>query len=268
MAEEGKEGGEAKAKKKDGGDEKPPKKQKHEEHVNHERWLVSYADFITLLFAFFTVLYAIGQSDISKLKAVEKSFREAFQGGSKQFGVMNTEAPAQPYPIEFGNGEGILDRQEINRNTEKSLVDIKDMVDEYSLSDEFEHQEFPEEINSRLKERIYFKKNELNLMENPNISFEQLIKMLTENQLTLMIEGHASADEGTDETDKLTLSFLRAKAMANVFLKRGFPSNRIVISPRGDTRPNFLEAQDMAKNRRIEFVFTAIDPNVRGHRVE
>ena len=37
-------------------------KKKHPEHVNHERWLVSYADFITLLFAFFVVLFASGQS--------------------------------------------------------------------------------------------------------------------------------------------------------------------------------------------------------------
>jgi chemotaxis protein MotB len=34
-------------------------KKKPVEHVNHERWLVSYADFITLLFAFFVVLYVL-----------------------------------------------------------------------------------------------------------------------------------------------------------------------------------------------------------------
>ena len=42
------------------------KKKKHPEHVNHERWLVSYADFITLLFAFFVVLFASGQSSDKK----------------------------------------------------------------------------------------------------------------------------------------------------------------------------------------------------------
>ena len=46
------------------------RKKKHEEHENHERWLVSYADFITLLFAFFTVLYATAQTDQAKLEAV------------------------------------------------------------------------------------------------------------------------------------------------------------------------------------------------------
>ena len=42
------------------------RKRKPPEHVNHERWLVSYADFITLLFAFFTTLYAISTVDQKK----------------------------------------------------------------------------------------------------------------------------------------------------------------------------------------------------------
>src|SRR5476649_896168 len=51
---------------------------KHPEHVNLERWLVSYADFITLLFAFFVILYAISRADIQKFKAVSESLRAAF----------------------------------------------------------------------------------------------------------------------------------------------------------------------------------------------
>ncbi len=54
------------------------KKHKHPEHANHERWLVSYADFITLLFATFTALYALGRSDADKAKAVAESMRYYF----------------------------------------------------------------------------------------------------------------------------------------------------------------------------------------------
>jgi chemotaxis protein MotB len=53
------------------------RKKKHE-HVNHERWLVSYADFITLLFAFFVVLFASGQSDKKKEKQLSASIKTAF----------------------------------------------------------------------------------------------------------------------------------------------------------------------------------------------
>src|SRR5947199_185704 len=50
-------------------------------HENHERWLVSYADFITLLFAFFVVMFASTQSDKRKAKAVSEAVREALEHG-------------------------------------------------------------------------------------------------------------------------------------------------------------------------------------------
>ncbi len=53
-------------------------KKKHPEHVNHERWLVSYADFITLLFAFFVVLFASSQSDKKKQTQLAAAMQNAF----------------------------------------------------------------------------------------------------------------------------------------------------------------------------------------------
>jgi chemotaxis protein MotB len=54
------------------------RKKKHEEHVNHERWLVSYADFVTLLFATFTALFAISNADKEKFAAMAKSLKNSF----------------------------------------------------------------------------------------------------------------------------------------------------------------------------------------------
>jgi len=59
------------------------RRQKHEEeHENHERWMVSYADFITLLFAFFVVMYAVSKVDNERLVQVQSSIRFAlhFEG--------------------------------------------------------------------------------------------------------------------------------------------------------------------------------------------
>ena len=54
------------------------KKKKAEEHENLERWLVSYADFITLLFATFVVLYALSQVDIGEYIKLEEAMKAAF----------------------------------------------------------------------------------------------------------------------------------------------------------------------------------------------
>jgi chemotaxis protein MotB len=57
-------------------------KLKIEEHDNTERWMVSYADFITLLFAFFTVMYAISHVDAGKLEKFAGSTKDAFNANS------------------------------------------------------------------------------------------------------------------------------------------------------------------------------------------
>jgi len=67
------------------------KKKKAEEHENHERWLVSYADFITLLFAFFVVMYAVSSVNEGKYRVLSDSLMSAFQSSPKSL-----------EPIQFG----------------------------------------------------------------------------------------------------------------------------------------------------------------------
>lgn len=61
------------------------RKQKHEEHENHERWLVSYADFITLLFAFFVVMYAVSSVNEGKYRVLSDSLNAAFRAQPHSF---------------------------------------------------------------------------------------------------------------------------------------------------------------------------------------
>ncbi len=56
-------------------------RKRKEEHENHERWLVSYADFITLLFAFFVVMFASSQTDKSRAKQVSQAVEKALKDG-------------------------------------------------------------------------------------------------------------------------------------------------------------------------------------------
>ena len=56
-----------------------------EEHDNHERWLVSYADFITLLFAFFVVMYSLSSVNEGKYRVLSDSLVQAFP----HYGIMH-----------------------------------------------------------------------------------------------------------------------------------------------------------------------------------
>jgi hypothetical protein len=74
------------------------KKHKHEEHVNHERWVISFADMMTLLFALFVVLYAMGVQDLEKLRQLKQSIQFAFHiegaGKTKDEGLFNQQSGA------------------------------------------------------------------------------------------------------------------------------------------------------------------------------
>lgn len=71
------------------------KKHKHEEHVNHERWVISFADMMTLLFALFVVLYALGQDNLAKMKQLKQSIQWAFhiagEGKTKDVGLFDQQ---------------------------------------------------------------------------------------------------------------------------------------------------------------------------------
>ncbi len=81
------------------------KKHHHEEHENHERWLVSGYDMMTLLFAVFVVLFAISSTNISKVKALQQSLQDAFSGpvfsggrAMQQTGDTSEAGPSAPEP--------------------------------------------------------------------------------------------------------------------------------------------------------------------------
>tara|TARA_R110002096_G_scaffold268308_16_gene462105 strand:- start:965 stop:1984 length:1020 start_codon:yes stop_codon:yes gene_type:complete len=59
------------------------RKKRIEEHQNHERWLVSYADFITLLFAFFVVMYSVSSVNQGKYKVLSNTLDGAFKGEAR-----------------------------------------------------------------------------------------------------------------------------------------------------------------------------------------
>ncbi len=79
------------------------RKGKKHEHVNHERWLVSYADFITLLFAFFVVMFAVGQTDRSKLERFVSAVNVAFRMDG-----MFSQDPGNPMVQSGAGGNSML----------------------------------------------------------------------------------------------------------------------------------------------------------------
>ena len=109
------------------------KKHKHPEHENLERWLVSYADFITLLFATFVVLYALAQVDATDFAKLEDSLKQAFS--------QNTL---------FDGQEAIMDGSESLFDQQRANSFIPSLMVEY-ISPKYEDDSF-KEIAEQIKE--------------------------------------------------------------------------------------------------------------------
>ena len=93
------------------------RKKKHPEHENLERWLVSYADFITLLFATFTALFAMSQLDIAKFKVAGHSLNEAFNGSP--YGMYDSAGGGASFFPNPGGGAQTLSIQPIQFTEQK-----------------------------------------------------------------------------------------------------------------------------------------------------
>ncbi|RJQ46084.1 MAG: chemotaxis protein MotB [Nitrospiraceae bacterium] len=116
------------------------KKKKHEEHENVERWMVSYADFVTLLFCFFTAMYAISNVDTDKLGKFVKSMRFAFNAtevSGKTFAVIEDVPLVLPADPEVESAvreklEGLAQRSqggiEIKRDRRGITISVLDKL--------------------------------------------------------------------------------------------------------------------------------------------
>jgi chemotaxis protein MotB len=113
------------------------RKKKHPEHENLERWLVSYADFITLLFATFTALYAIATAKLSEPSEYSKSVSEVFKqqdtllkGIASIFDGHGSPAKENPAVKETGRGSGVIGSYESLTFKPGEVKALESLVDE------------------------------------------------------------------------------------------------------------------------------------------
>jgi chemotaxis protein MotB len=100
------------------------RKKHEEEHENHERWLLSYADFITLLMIFFIIMYSMSNVDSKKYKQVAAGLSAAMGGGGANIIGIDDGVPIDKV-------ENLIDTTLENMTEEQKLEKVKDAVDKY-----------------------------------------------------------------------------------------------------------------------------------------
>lgn len=245
-------------------------------------WLATFSDLCTLLLTFFILLLSFAKTETAKYEAAIGSLRNAFGGNVLKAGevmmpgkspsdaptLIDSDMPAKPFPIEFLTAEGLLDKREINRESDTQLNQLKKMLADNELSDAANVYEMPETILVRMKDKIQFQKGSTGIDEINIQVFDHLVKMLREHNWNIMIEGHSEAGEvGKDGGDAYTLSSQRALAVSKSLIQRGISADRITTIFYGDSRPQ-KKINGQTSDRRVEFILKKNDLRVEGRKVE
>lgn len=245
------------------------KRKRHEEHENHERWLVSYADFITLLFAFFAVLYATSQADTDKQEQFEKSIQREFKagyfgfGGSPKFDEFNDSSanslikpPIEVFPP-VGAGPREV-RDFIERRLEKDLPESERSKTITGIR----HDAVGVQI--QLAASRLFESGSAELSTDSVLALDRVGQLLKESGRKIVIEGHT--DDEPVRTEKFPSNWELAAARATKIVRylvarHKISPSQLVPVAYADQKP--IAANDSpenrALNRRIEIKIVTSD---------
>ncbi len=223
------------------------RKVKHEEHENHERWLVSYADFITLLFAFFTVLYASAQTDQKKLSAIINAMDAAFNGGMPE--ALLDVLDVQPPP----DVPNIVPNHLTMEAAEPTIVTLKRNL-EGSMSDNVVQIGFvDQDLVLVLPERLLFVLGRAELRPSAFGVLTEIAEKLNAAAASVEVTGHADGvplGPGGLFVDNWALSAERALVTVRYLQKHGIPASHLTASATLSTVEN-AEARAVSMKVRV-----------------
>lgn len=236
--------------------------------VTHERWLVSYADFITLLFAFFVVLFATAKADQKKQMAMAEAIDAAF----KSLGIfpeaarravpnaapgLGAEAAAMPMNIVMG--EDVLSPAKVKEDLERLQRDLEQRLSNQVAQHTVSIQMGREGLVISLREAGFFDSGSPAPRPETLPSLRQIAASLAHAPYDLRVEGH------TDNVPIHTASFdsnwelssARATRIARIFLEMGaISAERLSAAGYAEFHPvaSNATAEGRATNRRVDVV--------------
>lgn len=242
---------------------------KHEEEAS-EAWLLPYSDLMTLLLALFIALFAISQTDQTKLQALAQAFTAAFNmGGPSMFEGFGTNTSMQREVMsdeDAGNDAYIKENQ--------SLENLKEQLDNYieqnQLQEELSTQMEEEGLMIRIKEKALFPSGSAELVEESQRIGPIVAGLLAAVPERVLISGHTDTDpiNTAEFPSNWELSSVRAMTFMKYLLSINANLNpaRFSAIGYGEYRPIAPNdtPENKQKNRRVEILIArtlAFNPN-------
>jgi chemotaxis protein MotB len=230
-------------------------KKKHEEHENHERWLVSYADFITLLFAFFVVMYSISSVNEGRFRTVSDSIKAALHP--------IVSPPATPVPFQVGNNKPTSIVPNVIPSRDMAVRRLQQALKALQASVRPETVQITEPGDSTivlsLPELVLFESGAATLRAEAMPFLQALAEALVELDRQIKVQGHTDniPIRSAQFPSNWELSAIRAvmvvRALGELY---GVPAQNLSAVGFADSRPvtDNQTPENRAKNRRVEIV--------------
>ena len=226
---------------------------------NHERWFVSYADFITLLLAFFVVLYSSTQMDNKKLVQVSAAIHGAFQelgvfaaGPDQEFSRNNLPSGGGIPGLKPGGGVTAVDVNRLRRELENALG-------EEIAKHEIQMRSTPEGLVVSLSEVGFFNSGEATLIEDGKSTLARIAKVLNEKGFQIRVEGHTDnvPIHNPHFKSNWELSTARATQVVSLLVEQyGFDPQQISAAGFSKYHPVASNETDEGRkaNRRVDLI--------------
>ncbi len=253
-------------------------------HINHERWLISYADFITLLFAFFVVMYSISQVNVSKYRVLSDTFIEAFNQPTDSKTNAEPSEQLNPSndvitPIDMGKTAqntadqvpNVIADQDPSAQTMSSAATSAEAVssDELSQISDLVTEKFSQLINDQmiqvssnelwlqieLKDSILFGSGSADASEQAQKIFDEIAVILKNYSNPVQVEGFTDniPIKSPKYPTNWELSTARASTIVKYLASRGVSPERLSAVGYGEYQPVAPNETEVgrAQNRRV-----------------
>ena len=230
---------------------------------NHERWLISYADFITLLFAFFVVMYAISIVNEGKYAVLSEALGDAFGGRSVAPQAHTSVEPVLPLSHIVNRKRAEAARRERER-MEVLARDLTATLMPLVKSGQVRVTQNARGIGIELNASVLFAQGEAVLQGEAREVLGQVAGLLKNAPQRIEVEGHTDNLPITNEryASNWELSAVRAASVVRLFIEHGVQDARLSAIGHGATRPvapNDTPA-NQARNRRVAVMILASVP--------
>ena len=245
------------------------RKRRQEEHENHERWLVSYAHFITLLFAFFVVMYAISSVNEGKYKVLSNSLTNAFKNttgepGGQPIAVMQGAPLIPPRPIAKLDKVPEQKKVEQRQKMKNIASDIMQALQPLVAQGKVRLLETSRGVTIEINDSILFPPGQSKLQTASVSAMLAIAQVLATSDFPITIEGHT--DNVPISTPQFPsnwgLSAMRATTVLRLFNDGGVGAERLTAIGYGETRPveTNTTVEGRARNRRVSILIDSNRP--------